>query len=85
MANNNGWENTLDIIYSNKEYQLLGSHAWVDVHTLTVHIMRGKDGVKVEIFPAAHDGVSEPMATCKAKWTEPDRGHKTKVVKRYVR
>lgn len=75
----------LNIIYANREYQLLGNHAWVDVHTLSIHIMRGKDGVKVEIFPAAHDGISEPVATCKAKWSEPDAANKTQVVKRYVR
>ena len=59
----------LNIIYANREYQLRGNHAWVDVHTLSIHIMRGKDGVKVEIFPAAHDGIREPVATCKAKWS----------------
>lgn len=75
----------LNIIYANREYQLLGNHAWVDVHTLSIHIMRGKDGVKVEIFPAAHDGISEPVATCRAKWSEPDPKNKTQVVKRYVR
>ena len=75
----------LHIIYANREYQLLGNHAWVDVHTLTIHIMRGKDGVKVEIFPAAHDGISEPVATCKAGWSDPDAANKTQVVKRYVR
>lgn len=75
----------LNILYANKEYQLLGNHAWVDVHTLTVHIMRTKGGVKVEVFPAAHDGVSKPLAECKAKWEEPDIAHRTKVVRRYVK
>ena len=75
----------LNIIYANREYQLLGNHAWVDVHTLSIHIMRGKDGVKVEIFPAAHDGISEPVATCKAKGSEPDAANKTQVVRRYAR
>ena len=75
----------LNIIYANREYQLLGNHAWVDVHTLTIHIMRGKDGVKVEIFPAAHDGISEPVATCKAGWSDPDQAHRNKVVRRYVK
>ena len=75
----------LNIIYANREYQLLGNHAWVDVHTLTIDIMRGKDGVKVEIFPAAHDGISEPVATCRAGWSDPDAANKTQVVKRYVR
>jgi len=75
----------LNIIYTDKEYQLLGGHAWVDVHTLTVHIMRMKDGVKVEIFPAAHDGVSGPLAECRAKWQDPDIAHRTKVVRRHVK
>ena len=75
----------LNIIYANREYQLLGNHAWVDVHTLTIHIIRGKDGVKVDIYPSAHDGVSEPVATCRARWVEPDAENKTQVVKRYVR
>lgn len=72
------------LIYSNKQYKLLGNNAWVDVHTLTVHIIRGSGGVKVEIFPATHDGVSEPVAVCSAKWTEPDPANKTQVVKRYA-
>jgi len=41
--------------------------------------------LKVEIYPSAHDGVSEPVATCRARWVEPDAENKTQVVKRYVR
>lgn len=75
----------LDLLYANKEYKLLGSHAWIDVHTLSVHIMRMKDGVRVEIYPVSHDGLSKPLATCKGNWDEPDYTSKTKVVKRYVK
>lgn len=74
-----------DILYTGKEYTMLGSHAWIDAHTLTVHIMKVKDGVRVEIFPTSHDGFSKPLATCKAQWEEPPRETRTKVVKRYVR
>ena len=31
----------------------------------------------MEIFPAAHDGISEPVATCKAGWSEPTRKQDT--------
>ena len=79
------WGDKMNILYTDEEHQLLGNHAWVDVHTLTVHIMRMKDGVKVEIFPAAHDGLSKPLAECRAKWEEPDIAHRTKVVRRYVK
>jgi len=41
--------------------------------------------VKVEIFPAAHDGVSDALASCEARWEKPDAAHRTRVVKRYVR
>jgi|TARA_S200002703_G_scaffold59407_1_gene51533 hypothetical protein len=75
----------LNIIYTDQEYQLLGGHAWIDVHTLTVHIMRVKDGVRVEVYPAAHDGVSEPLAECRAKWEAPAPESSTKVIRRYVR
>ena len=75
----------LDILYANKEYKLLGNHAWVDVHTLSIHIIRTKGGVRVEIFPAAHDGLSEPVATCKAGWSDPSPENKTQVVRRYAR
>ena len=75
----------MNILYANKQYQLLGNHAWIDVHTLTIHVMRGKDGVKIEVFPAAHDGVSAPVATCRAGWSEPDPANKTQIVRRYVR
>ncbi len=85
MAGNDGWQEKMNILYTDEEYQLLGNHAWIDVHTLTVHIMRVKDGVKVEVYPAAHDGVSDPLATCRAKWEKPDAAHRTRVVKRYVR
>jgi ribosomal protein S3 len=85
MAGNEKWQDKMNILYTDEEYQLLGNHAWVDVHTLTVHIMRGKHGVKVEIFPAAHDGVSDALASCEARWEKPDAAHRTRVVKRYVR
>ena len=75
----------LNIIYTDKEHTLLGGHAWINVHTLTVHIMRTKKGVKVEIFPAAHDGISDALATCKAEWQEPDPAHRTRGVRRYVK
>jgi len=74
-----------NILYMGKEYSMLGTHAWIDAHTLTVHIMKVKDGVRVEIYPNAHDGISRPLASCKANWQEPPKENKIKVVKRYVR
>ena len=55
-------------MYTNREYSLVGKDGWVDVKNLSIHIQKGKGGVRVDIYPLEHDGRLKPLATCSADY-----------------
>ena len=78
MADN--FEDDREHMYTNRVYNLVGSDGWVDIKTLSVHINKTKDGVKVQIYPIDHDGRTGPLAVCSAQYvTEAKRPAEMKV------
>ena len=69
-------EDDREHMYKDKLYHLLGSDGWVDIRDLTVHIEKRKDGVKVSIYTAEHDGVKGALASCEAEYIVKDNHRK---------
>ena len=55
-------------MYKDRLYHLIGSDGWVDIKNLSVHIQKGKAGVRVSIYPAEHDGRQRALATCEVDY-----------------
>lgn len=60
------------ILRKDMVYQQISKSGWVDVNELTVHIRKNANGVTVEIWPIADEGLgsSNPLATCSANYDQ---------------
>jgi len=51
-----------------REYTMVSSETWIDVKDVTVNIFKGKEGVKVMIYPRYTIDNAEPLAVCEAEY-----------------
>jgi hypothetical protein len=59
-----------DLLYNSRMYRMQGSEVWIDVKNLTINIQKMKTGLRIEVYPAEHDGQSGPLARCQAEWPD---------------
>lgn len=63
-------------MYAQRQYVLTGSEGWVDVRNMSVHLVKERDGVYIEVWPIETEGLSaeRPLGRMKVKEPEQARG-----------
>lgn len=56
-----------------REYTLVSTETWIDVKDLTVHILKGKTGVVIDVFPREMHEECDPLAVCEVKYLKETR------------
>jgi hypothetical protein len=61
---------TREMLYDGREYVMYSKQGWIDVRNMTVCIVKDKEGLRVEIWPLEHNGITEPLAVSYVEWSK---------------